>query len=404
VTKIAKSCSAGANEDEENNRQGTDNNLSTREDVFNVVCEAVRSLVGQSIEPNMPLLDAGLDSISAIEFADNLSSTFSTQLPPSLIFDHPTISHVCTHIMEKYTHNPCTAMQQEKVCSTLPKSTEQSTATRCSIKITAEIAPSGCVLQNHVADCINHNPRNSSFGAIEILNRDPRLNLGNFVHDIAAFDYCSFGISRPEAMSMDPQQRMLLLCVAPLFPQQHLNLCTSIFIGISWTEYGELIRRVCGFTSSRARATSQALSVASGRISYTFDLHGPALSVDTACSSSLVAAHLGVRSICEEESQSSVVGGVNLILAECTTLMFMHAGMLAPDGRCKSLDARADGYVRAENCGVCVFTSHGDDNETLVSGTAINQDGRTSTLTAPNASYCISTPVRIKCSRRRSCS
>ena len=91
-----------------------------------------------------------------------------------------------------------------------------------------------------------------------------------------------------------------------------------------------------------------------------------------------------MRSICEEESQSSVVGGVNLILAECTTLMFMHAGMLAPDGRCKSLDARADGYVRAENCGVCVFTSHGDDNETLVSGTAINQDGRTSTLTAPN--------------------
>jgi acyl transferase domain-containing protein len=140
-------------------------------------------------------------------------------------------------------------------------------------------------------------------------------------------------------------------------------------------------------------ATATTLSVVSGRLSFTFALSGAAITVDTACSSSLVATHEAMNCLVRQQSSAALVGGVNLTLSPDTPAMFTRAGMLSPEGRCKTLDAAADGYVRAEAVGVMVLemlrrTLDGSGSEQSVvaflAGSAVNQDGRSSNLTAPN--------------------
>src|SRR5262249_20624244 len=133
-----------------------------------------------------------------------------------------------------------------------------------------------------------------------------------------------------------------------------------------------------------------AHSIVANRLSYLLDLHGPSLAVDTACSSSLVAAHLACQSLRHKECDLALAGGVNLILSPLLGIPLSRAHMMAPDGRCKTFDAAADGYVRGEGCGVVVLkrlseaVRDGDRVLALIRGSAVNQDGATSGLTAPN--------------------
>jgi acyl transferase domain-containing protein len=139
-------------------------------------------------------------------------------------------------------------------------------------------------------------------------------------------------------------------------------------------------------------ATGGALSVASGRLAYTYGMRSAALSVDTACSSSLVASHFVVSQLAAGVSAAGIAAGVGVLLSPSPTAMFQKAGMLAPDGRCKTLDASADGYVRSESAGVLILQSFAAGSVSsssqvflaLMAGSAVNQDGRSSSLTAPN--------------------
>ena len=136
--------------------------------------------------------------------------------------------------------------------------------------------------------------------------------------------------------------------------------------------------------------TGNALSIAANRLSYLFDFRGPSIAIDTACSSSLVAVHLACRSLWSGESTLALAGGVNLILAPTITINFSKAGVMAPDGRCKAFDARANGYVRSEGAGVVVLkplskaVAEGDPIYAVIRGSAVNQDGRSNGLMAPN--------------------
>ncbi|EEH59308.1 uncharacterized protein MICPUCDRAFT_13786, partial [Micromonas pusilla CCMP1545] len=192
-----------------------------------------------------------------------------------------------------------------------------------------------------------------------------------------------------EAINTDPQQRVLLLTAVNADVMSCMEKkAIGVYTGMSYVDYAKIIARdINGFTSQTASGTSQ--SVASGRLAYTFDLKGPALSIDTACSSSLVAAHIGTRAVGTRECATAAISicGVNLTLLAYTTAMFQRAGMLAPDGRCKTLDASADGYVRAEGCEIILLAASSDDVTQLsvaLGGSAVNQDGRSSSLTAPN--------------------
>ena len=219
---------------------------------------------------------------------------------------------------------------------------------------------------------------------------------GGFIEGCENFDAAFFEISPREAESLDPQQRMLLevsweaMERARLAPLDHFESRTGVFIGISGSDYLRFISQDDPERINAYMGTGNAHSSASGRLSYFFGFKGPCISLDTACSSSLVAVHSACQSLRSGESNMALAGGVNHLLMPDMSINFSQAQMLSPDGRCKSFDARANGYVRAEGCGIVVLKrlsdalSAGDPILALIRGSAINQDGRSSGLTVPN--------------------
>ncbi|WP_313462886.1 GNAT family N-acetyltransferase, partial [Achromobacter sp.] len=241
-------------------------------------------------------------------------------------------------------------------------------------------------------------------GAVADRPRAPRDPLadrvgksGGFLTDIDQFDASFFRVSPREAELMDPQQRFLLEAVWAALEEAGLSAArmagsdTGVFIGVMGHDYELLLRQqVGGHDRDPHFATGNAAAITAGRIAYYFDWHGPTLSVDTACSSSLVATHLACDSLRAGECGVAVAGGVNLLLNAETFAAFGNAGMLSADGRCKTFDAAANGYVRGEGCGVLVLKRladaerDGDPIWAIIRGSAINQDGASAGLTAPN--------------------
>ena len=219
---------------------------------------------------------------------------------------------------------------------------------------------------------------------------------GGFLKNIDLFDTHFFGIAPREANVLDPQQRLLLelsweaLERAGQSPDGLMNSETGVFIGISASDYLHLQMNRGVESLDAYFASGNAHSTAAGRLSYLLGLHGPSLPVDTACSSSLVATHLAVQSLRNKECRLALVGGVNLLLTPETTIALSKAHMLSPDGRCKTFDASANGFVRSEGGGVILLKrvsdalADGDTILALIRGSAIGQDGRSNGLTAPN--------------------
>lgn len=218
---------------------------------------------------------------------------------------------------------------------------------------------------------------------------------GGFLAEVDQFDAEFFGISPREAASMDPQQRLLLeVSWEALEDAGHAPDClagtrTGVYLGIANSDYGRALFADRDLIDGYA-STGNAYSVAAGRLSYFFGFHGPSVAVDTACSSSLVALHLASQALRLRECDFALVGGVNLILTPEMNINFSKARMMATDGRCKSFDAAADGYVRGEGCAVVLLRrlpdalAGSDRILAIVRGTAVNQDGRSGGLTAPN--------------------
>jgi acyl transferase domain-containing protein len=219
---------------------------------------------------------------------------------------------------------------------------------------------------------------------------------GGFLRDVTRFDAEFFGITPREAASMDPQQRLMLevaweaLEDAGQAPDSLAGSATGVFVGVCNADYFQRIVRRDATALDAYVATGGAHSVAAGRLAYLLGLQGPNLAVDTACSSSLVAVHLACQSLRNRECRMALAGGVNVIVTPEVTMMLSRARMMAPDGRCKVFDARADGFVRGEGAGLIVLKrlsdaqADGDEVLAVIRGTAINQDGRSNGLTAPN--------------------
>ncbi len=218
---------------------------------------------------------------------------------------------------------------------------------------------------------------------------------GGFLAGIDLFDADFFGISPREAASMDPQQRLLLeVCWHALEDAGYANAAlegsrTGVYMGVSNSDYARTVWQRREQIDAYC-ASGTALSVLAGRVSYCLGLRGPSLALDTACSSSLVALHLACQALRGGECDMALAGGINLILSPEFNIAFTKARMMAPDGRCKSFDAAADGYVRGEGVGVVVLKrlndalAAGDRIAAVVHGSAVNQDGSSSGLTAPN--------------------
>jgi acyl transferase domain-containing protein/acyl carrier protein len=229
------------------------------------------------------------------------------------------------------------------------------------------------------------------------LSKPSRINtrFGAFLEHIDRFDAAFFGISPREATAADPQQRLLLEVSYHAAEDAGLTLSslsgtkTGVYVGISGYDYG-LIQ-----LNDRARLDAYSnlgttLSIAANRVSYFFNLTGPSLAVDTACSSSLVAVDLACHGIWRGDIKLAFAAGVNVILRPEVSMGFSKAGMLAPDGRCKCFDARANGYVRGEGAAVVILKplvrALADRNYiySVIRATSVNQDGRTGGISVPN--------------------
>ncbi|GGM56665.1 phthiocerol/phenolphthiocerol synthesis polyketide synthase type I PpsD [Longimycelium tulufanense] len=352
------------------------------------------------IDLHRPLKEYGLSSRHAAGLGGELEDLLDRTLPATLLWEHPTIAALTTAL----------AGPEEEPAEP-PVAIPASGGSRPDTEPVAVIGI-GCRLPGGIAgpeqfwralvtdtDLVSEVPEGrweqfaDCSSAADTLARTTRW--GGFLGDVAGFDAEFFGISPREAASMDPQQRILLEVVwealehAGVAPDRLRGSATGVFVGISGNEYSHLTFSEIDHIDAWS-ATGAAMSIAANRLSYVLDLRGPSMSVDTACSSSLVAVHLAMHSLRIGGSDLALAAGVNLLLGPGVTVNFDQMQITAPDGRCKTFDASANGMVRAEGAGVVVLKRlsdalrDGDRVLAVLRGSAVNSDGRSNGLTAPN--------------------
>ena len=214
--------------------------------------------------------------------------------------------------------------------------------------------------------------------------------------DIAAFDANFFGVSKAEAIAMDPQQRIMLEVAYEAFQNAGLTLetiagsDTSCYVGNFTADYREMTFRDID-TATRYSLSGTGTEIISNRISWFYDLRGPSFTLGTACSSSLVALHQGCQSISTGESSAALVGGCNLLLNPDMFRVLSNQQFLADDGCCKSFDAKGNGYGRGEGFAAVILKRvgdairDGDPIRAVIRSTGVNQDGKTKGMTVPSA-------------------
>jgi len=357
------------------------------------------------LDPQQGLRDLGMDSLMALELRNRLQRSVGCSLPTTLAFDFPTVEALTGYLVDQVL--PETSGVRPSVApvaagaAASPAEPIAVVGLGCRFPGEASDPESFWRLLRDGVDAITEVPPDR-WDVDAYYDPDPDApgkmytRHGGFVRDIGRFDAPFFGISPREAAGMDPQQRLLLevgweaLEHAGMAPERLMGSRTGVFVGISSADYAQLHLRRGDPAVDAYFGTGNALSVAAGRLSYILGLQGPSLSVDTACSSSLVAVHLACQSLRSGECGLALAGGVNAILSPVATVNFCRARMLAADGRCKTFDASADGYVRSEGAGIVVLKrlsdalAAGDTVLAVIRGAAVNQDGRSGGLTVPN--------------------
>ncbi len=361
-------------------------------------------LDAQDIDPEQPFETYGLKSRDALALHERLEQTLDRKLPTTLAWEYPTPGALAVHLASEGARvaEVCATSQLEpdwmKGDRDLPRD-EPIAIVGIGCRFPGASGPEAFwELLWEGGDAVRELPPERR--ALEALwwgEGDEVLphRLGGFLDDIDRFDSDFFQISPREAVAIDPQQRQLLEVAWEAFedagipPPQLEESRTGVFAGISAGEYAWL-QVASGRTLDGYFGTGSALAIAANRVSYQFGLRGPSMAVDTACSSSLVAVHLACESLRRGECEMAVAAGANLILTPAVTLALHRAGALAPDGRCKSFDAAANGYVRSEGVGVVILEplsrtqAAGRRIYAVVRGSAVNNDGRSNGLMAPS--------------------
>ena len=363
-------------------------------EVQQVVARLIAEGTGQLIDAiplNSPLSSLGVDSLTAIDLRDTISAYFKIDLPGTLVFDYPTvisISKLVTSLAEE-TPFPVTQLS-DRTGNQGRVVWEREPIALSNLHHRLAKSPTSALPADNIMEDTSRIVPWSRWDVDSLSEHVPKrlgARFGRFLSNIEWFDTEIFNCAPLEAIYMDPQQRIMLESAYEALKGIHGDPNVGVLASISFWDYSLQADRHIGRLGEAYKATGRCFSVAAGRISYCYGLKGPSASIDTACSSSLSAMHLGKSMLHERRCGTTLVTAALLTVDPSTIWMLTGASMLTPDGRCKTLDARADGYARGEACvtmalGLC--ESVGSDCNAIILGSAINQDGRSSSLTAPN--------------------
>lgn len=354
----------------------------------------------EEINLNAPFTEYGINSSQAVTFVGELEEKLNDSLPATLLWEYPTLNKLFNFLDENFS-DKISGLKIVHNNKSKQFSNEPVAIVGIGLRFPNASNP------GEFWDLLINKKNGVSEVPVERWNVDDYYNpgiatpgkmvtkKGGFLKSIDKFDPHFFGISPREARKIDPQQRLILevawetLENAAISPEELMGSNTGVFIGISNNDY-TVFQRGNPNELDAYSGTGSAFSIASNRVSYTLDLHGPSISLDTACSSSLVAVHLAVNSLRNFECDSALAGGVNLIITPDINISFSQAQMMSPTGSCKSFDASADGYIRSEGGGLVLLKRLSDaikDNDNiiaLIKGSAVNQDGKSNGITAPN--------------------
>jgi polyketide synthase 13 len=364
----------------------------------------VAEATGQSpdaIHEATPMVELGLSSRDAVAMAGDIEDRTGITVSIAAAFEHPTIESLATWIVEG---DPELAAGDDDTDWTRKGPVEQvdiavvGLATRLPGDMNSADETWQALLEGR--DAITDRPKDRWSEFMD----EPRLaeainkarTRGGYLSDIKGFDSEFFALSKTEADNVDPQQRIALELTWEAL--EHARIPASslrgesvgVFVGTSVADYSFLAMSDPTVAHPYA-ITGNASSVVANRVSYFFDFHGPSVAVDTACSSSLVATHQAIKALRNGECDAAIAGGVNALITPVVTLGFDEIGqVLSPDGRIKSFSSDADGYTRSEGGAMLLLKRvddarrDGDQILAVIAGSAVNHDGRSNGLIAPN--------------------
>ncbi|MET9663093.1 amino acid adenylation domain-containing protein, partial [Streptomyces sp. NPDC006510] len=365
----------------------------------------IAGLPAEEIPLDRPLGEVGFDSIGFTRLAVALRERFGITVRPTVFYARPDLTSLAAHLSTAHPEVFATAGRQPasrtapgpvRAAVAAPSAAPRGYPPVAVVGMGGRLPSSADLEQfwQHLAagrDLTRPYPMERGFSARVF----PQGLRGSFVDDVDAFDAGLFRISPREAAQMDPQQRLLLHAAheavldSGQIPEALSGSRTGVFVGLSGTDYLSLLGPGSPEMGDHF-LIGNVPSIAANRISYVFDLHGPSSVFDTACSSSLVAVHRAARALQQGDCELALAGGANLLLSPHGFTGLRRAGMLSPDGRCKTFDERADGYGRGEGVVLLALKlldralADGDPVHGVLIGSAENHGGQTHSLTVPN--------------------